>query len=479
MARLGEVPAGTLAGWAIRLLLLGVVTFWWGAVVIPNLLSLALPGLLSPDAIPRDLDPDVDWEGRLANRVSIAALLGLAVLALAAALSSGRRSAGWIAIAGWVGVAAAACVLAWEESSDFHATVLPRWARKVFGNEFALEAGSFVWVLVASPLVVAFVLAMVVFCLRGLRSGAVRTPIALGLAAWLLVLVLEGLTPVLIRGRAAALMEVLEETLEVGGTLLLALSAASVSPGGATFAQVFQGAPLRRLAYGSAIVVVGLGCLFVGLVFRAPLVDSRVTGSHPAAWVSLADGQSVAQEFPAPAEAISRLSVRVANRDPEGRDGAAVWRLMTASTWKPGSVLREGRVEAPAGDIPAWIDIDLPLLSAEEGRPLFAQVAAEIEPRAALRIGMIKEDRYAKGRLWVNGEPTWPDQDLEFVVHGAAEPTRSKLQSLWRFVTSEWQWPVLAVMAALALTMVTLIPVLLISAVWPRARAGGIPSEVR
>ena len=51
------------AGWAGRLLLLGAVGFWWGAVVVPNLISLAFPEWLSPDAIPRDLNPDIDWEG--------------------------------------------------------------------------------------------------------------------------------------------------------------------------------------------------------------------------------------------------------------------------------------------------------------------------------------------------------------------------------------------------------------------------------
>ena len=473
------MPLGTLAGWVGRLLLLCAVAFWWGAVVIPNLLSLAFPEWLSPDVIPRDLDPNVDFEGRLANRVSVAALLGLGGLALWPAFVSRRRSAGWPAVWGWVTVAVTALVLAWEETSDFHATVLPNLAWRFFGDELVFATGSFVWVLVASPLALAFVASMGFFYVRGLRPGAVRRSFALGLLAWVLVLVLEGLTPVLIRGRAPALMEVLEETLEVGGTLLLALSAASAAIGGATLAQGFQKAGLRKSALGSTIVVVGLGCLFVGLVFRAPLVDARVTGTQPTYWVSLADHQSVAQEFPMPGAPLSRFSLRLANRDPNGRDGSVVWRVLTTSSWSPGRVLREGRVAVPAGDIPAWIDIDFPLLTAEAGRTLFAQVVADIEPEAALRVGMIKEDRYANGRLWVNGEPTWADQDLEFVVHGAAEPTRSKLLSLWRFATSEWQWPVLIAMAAAALTLVTLIPVLLSIAAWPRPLAGGIPSELR
>ena len=72
-----------LARWAGRLLILGAVLFWWGGVVVPNLISLAFPAWLPTESIPRDLNPDIDWEGRLANRVSAIALLspgGIGVL---------------------------------------------------------------------------------------------------------------------------------------------------------------------------------------------------------------------------------------------------------------------------------------------------------------------------------------------------------------------------------------------------------------
>ena len=92
---------------------------------------------------------------------------------------------------------------------------------------------------------------------------------------------------------------------------------------------------------------------------------------------------------------------------------------------------------------------------------------------------MVKGDRYTDGRLWVNGELTWPDQDLEFVAHGASEPTRSKFQSLWHIMTSDWHWPAQIAKAAVALMFVTLIPVLLIVAIWRRPGVGGIPSGLR
>ena len=79
------------------------------------------------------------------------------------------------------------------------------------------------------------------------------------IAAWLKVLLREGLNPVLIRGRATALMEVLEETLEFGGTLLLVLSAAFFCTRHTTFAGALRGRRLHASVIGSAIGFVGLG----------------------------------------------------------------------------------------------------------------------------------------------------------------------------------------------------------------------------
>ncbi|MDE2902400.1 MAG: hypothetical protein OXP73_05160 [Chloroflexota bacterium] len=470
---------GPLAGWLGRLALLGAVSFWWGAVVAPNLISLAFPEWLSPDAIPRDLNPDIDWEGRLANRVSAAALLVLAVAALVSAAVNRRRGGGRLAMGGWLVLSVTAMVLFWEETSDFHATALPGMARRVFGEGLVSEAGTFVWVLLALPLIAGFVLVMTGFYVRGLRTRAVRWPFALGLAAWVLALVCEAATPAVIKGRAYALMVVLEETLEVGGTLLLTLSAVAVWSRREAIHEVISARGLKVAAIGSASAVVVLGGLFAALVFRVPLADGRVTGGHAEYWVSLADGQSLAQDFPMPAAPIAGVSLRLANRDSESRPGVAVWQLMDSPAGSSGDVLRQGHVEAPAGDLPVWVDVDFAVLTAAEGRRLLLQVAAENEPGSALRVGMVQGNRYADGRLWVNGTLTWPDQDLEFVAHGAAEPTRSKLGSLWHLVSSDWRWSALATKALIALVLVTLIPVFLVCAIWPKSRAGGIPSELR
>ena len=274
-------------------------------------------------------------------------------------------------------------------------------------------------------------------------------------------------------------MLVMEETLEFGGTLLITLGAVAALDSSNGLNDAFSERRLKRLTFGSVVAVMCLGVLFVGLVYRVPVVDSRATAGYTTYWVSLEDQQSVAQGFPMPATPVSRLSFRLANRDPARGSGAAIWRVLDEVDGGPDRVVRQGRVEVAGGDLPAWIDVDFPLVAEREGRQFFLQVVADIEPGASLRVGMVKGDRFADGRLWVNGELTWPDQDLEFVAQGPAEPTRGKLQSLWQQVTSGWQWPVVVATAGAALTMVTLIPVLLTFAAWPGPRVGGIPSGLR
>ena len=114
------------------------------------------------------------------------------------------------------------------------------------------------------------------------------------------------------------------------------------------------------------------------------------------------------------------------------------------------------------------MSIGFPPLVEAEGRPLAVQLVAELGPEAHLRIGATKTNRYEDGRLWVNGELTWPDQNIEFIVYMAAEPTRDKLRNMWGAFTSDWSWPVLAVDAAIGMMLITFIPVLLVTAALPR-----------
>ena len=164
----------------------------------------------------------------------------------------------------------------------------------------------------------------------------------------------------------------------------------------------------------------------------------------------------------------ARVDLRVANRDPQGRPGTMIWRMLETGEGGSGRVLREGRMEVAARDYLSWVSIDFPPPVEAEGRPLALQLVADVEPEAHLRIGTTKTNRYEDGRLWVNGALAWPDQNIEFVIYGAPELTRSKLRAMLRVFTSHWRWPVMVVDTAITMTVITLIPALLLTAALPR-----------
>ncbi len=466
-----------LAGWAGRALLLGAVAFWWGVIVVPRLVSLGFPELLSPDAIPRHLNPDE--ERTVANAVAAASLLIVALLALGNAVVNrrgARRQAqnaahGRIALGGWTALAVTAAYLAWEEVSEFHVSGTRDLGEIVLGSSNL----PWLWPVVLSPLTMTFVLVMGVFIGEGLPSTssgrAVRAPLILGLAAWLLVIVYEVSYPFVFQTRAALLAALLEETLEFGGTLLIALSAGLALQGAGAAAGVFSRGSLIRLAVGS-VAAVGVLAVVAAVVYRGPLADARarthVGAFHVDLLDSAVDEHSLVQELGVLAAPVARLNLRVTNHDPRGRPGTMIWRVMEAGEAGEGPILREGRNEVPAGEHPKWMSIDFSPLAYAEGRRLMVQLAADVEPGARLRIGATKTNRFDDGRLWINGALAWPDQNIEFVVYMAAEPTRGKLRTMWDIFTSDWRWPVLAVDLAIAMTVVTFIPALLATAALPR-----------
>lgn len=166
-----------------------------------------------------------------------------------------------------------------------------------------------------------------------------------------------------------------------------------------------------------------------------------------------------------------RIDLRVINRDPQGRPGTMIWRVIEAGEIDSGRIFREGRLEVVAGEHPSWETLELSPLSEAEGRPLALQLIAEVAPEAHLRIGATKTNRYQDGRLWINGELTWPDQNIEFVAYTGPELTRGKLRAMLGVLTSHWRWPVMVLEVAIAMMLITLIPVLLVTAALPGRRS--------
>ena len=466
----------TLAAWTGRVLLLGAVAFWWGGIVVPRLLGLASSSLVPLPDLPRHLDPEVD--GSLANAVSAVALAILAIMAVTCAIVSKRRASGRIAVGGWLVVGLTAALLAWDELSDFHVTGLTDLERSVFGAELVDTFGRFIWVLLLSPLIAAFTLVMGVFIAKGLPGQYVRVWFVLGLAAWMLVLVLEISTPILLVRVAQAefLGSVLEETLEFSGTLLMTLGAAMAlrRPAARVGRGLFNGTG-GRVALGWGIVVFAFGSVLALWVIRVPIVESRGPTTHIDAFaVRLRDQDAAVQEVRMPAAPVARVRLRLGRRDPSAREGTLGVRFTRLGTSAPELSGGVGRVPLDAGA--RWLDIDLvPPLTEPEGMPLAMWVVAHTNPGAALLIGATKTNPYPQGGLWVNGEPTWPDQDLEFVLYSAAEPTLSKLRAFWDAATLGWRWPLVVGELTVALVVAVMTPALLAAGAFASREPASLP----
>ena len=444
--------ASRLAERAGELLLLGAVVFWWGGYVIPQLLALGFPAVISSEALPLHLNPE--YEETFANIVSAMALSTLAILALVNAVVAHRKSAGRIAIGGWTATALTAASVAFEEVSDFHITGLTALERSVFGPELVDALGTSIWVLLLSPLIIVFVFAFGGFVFKGLPAQ-IRAPFILGIVAWLLATVHEVSYSLFFLDKADTLAIVTEETLEFSGTLLIGLGAvvalrSRVWP--RLTSSPFRGQRSFLPAAGAMTVVAILGSLSVAFLFRVPVVDARA--DHIDTFeLTLRDKEAVIQEFRMPAYPLAS--------QPPAKGIVAV-RVTEAGSE---AIVAEGFVEVPVENRPVWRDIKLfPQLAKPEGAKVAVWVAADIGRDAELKLGATQTDRYEYGRLWVNGALTWPDQDLEFVAYGAPEPTRSKFRAIWDLLMSDWRWPVLAMDLIVAITLVALIPTLLVTA---------------
>ncbi len=456
-----RTPVAPEAAWRLatgigRITLLSVVIFWWGAYVLPHLFSLAFPELLPPwnTTLGR---LNASNEGTVANTVSAATLASVTLLVAATAVSTHRRSAGWMAVGGWAVMALTTAALAFEELAEFKKD----GPISVVGHS---ERLGLPWPVLASPLVVAFVLAMWVFIRKGLDSRESRRPLTLGIACWVLALLHEAIDPWVFYGRARAVEFVLEETLEFSGTLLIGVTAAIVLRGGLPPPYNLFGSHGRRSIVGSVGALVLLGGLAIAFLFRPPLVEALAPYTRAGAFgVSLQQHEALVQEVRMPATPVHSVRLRLANCGLTGPSGTVAVRFTTLDA--PDRILARGSIEIPAGDCPRWRDIELlPPLTAAEGRQLALQVAIDIESGAAMQIGATKGNRYPDGRLSINGALAWPDQDLEFIAYGPPQPSRSKLSAIWILAKSGWRWPLLAADVFASLALITFVPVRLITA---------------
>ncbi len=447
------------SGWAGRLLI-GAVTFWWGGVVAPRLISLAAPARLPPEAIPAWTDPH--WDGQLADLVLAASLLSAALLSLAACLRPGTPRAGLFARGGWATLAATVLYLSWAEISDLHLLGLGRLQLEVLGARLFESSQARASVAGFYPLILVFVLGMSLFLWKGVRDRSIRFLLAVGLLAWFFAVVLDETYYGLSQGAATDLVWLCEETLEFSGALLVGWAAVVALRQRVRLADRGAADCWRKPLLLSALVVTLLGSLALALLFRPPLADSRSPPNSRAGAFDmvLSDDGSVLQELgvlPAP---LGGVDLRMSSNDPSGR-GHAIWRVARVGTEGPGRFVVQGRTELPGGTIPREISLTFPPIADATVRSLAIQVVADVALGSDLRIGATNSDRYREGMLWINGEAVWPDQNLEFVAYGAPELSLDKLRALGHLFALGWRWPSLLALLWASLILVCFVPSLL------------------
>lgn len=440
-------------GW--RPFVLIAVAFWWGGVFILNLVNLIFPEVLPDSALTPHLRPDS--EGTLVNSISAGTLIVAALFALINAAVNRSKS---VVTAGW-GVVGVTCIyLAWEELSDFHVAGVVPIRRAIFNDDIYFTSGVYLWVLIASPLILSFLLSMAVFVRWGLSVPVIRTLFVMSLTAWIMALILEASYPFLFLNKADDLPILIEESLEFGGSLLIVLAASNVFQQSGTCPAVSRFFRPRLLFALSVIVVCVFGSVAVAFVYRVPVVDARASTHIDSFHIELQDGESLAQELYMPRVPVGRFMMRVVNDDP--KDRVAILQLRVKDIEHSESILREGQAEVPPSRSPQWISIDVPSLSAPEGRLLAMQAVAELPPGGTLRIVGTKTNKHVRGQLLVNGLSTWPDQDIEYQVYGSSEPTLRKLEGLAHTFLSDWRWAALSAVLILSLAFTVFVPAMLV-----------------
>ncbi len=461
-----------------RLLLLAAVVFWWGAIVLPQLISLAFPDLLPWTTLPRQLNPNT--EGSLANAVSALSLAVVAFLALgntSRSLRTHNARKKLIAIGGWTLLTVTAVYLTADEIFDPRTmSAFERLGHFLFGEAYNED----LWPVVLSPLIVAFVVAMGLFILRGPLYRRVRILFILGLIAWLLAIAHDvSQKPLFEDFVTQRVGRLLDETLEFSGSLLIGLGAAislwdrreppsDMGDWRSRFNSAvwsFDKFVIAAVAIVACIVAVGV---MAPRLYKWPLADARADTLAGAFQMVVDDQHSIVQELGVLPVPPSRLDLRIANRSASNRPGVLAWRLIQPEEGISGKTLREGRKEIPARDHLDWETLDISPPVQSGGRPFALQLIADVGPDAHLRIGATKTNRYEEGRLWVDGALGWPDQNIEFAAYSAPELTRSKLLAMWHAFLSDWRWPVLAADLAIVMALFVFVPLLLVTAAPPR-----------
>lgn len=432
--------------------LIAVIAFWWGAYVAPRLVSIAFPGVLPGERIPEWLDAEVNES--LTNSLSAALLAAAAGLMAANAVRARRESDSRIATTGWSILAGVTLLVCIAELTEAHISGPEALGHAVFGQQTLLPS----WPILLAPPIGAFVALMGLFMWRVDHPPSVRRLLGLGFVLWIMVLAHEVIQPYALLRFGSSLPRVLEETLEISGTMCLIVAA---------LATYHRASPLlcwRAPFAGSALLVGGLSVIAVAYLYHAPVFDTRAhsapgTSSAPGTFqVILLDQGSLTQELGGLLFPTDRIDVRMATRDPNGTSTTVAWRLR--SNVEP---IREGHVQvlSQAKHLAAYQLIFAPLIQSAN-QELSLQLVADVSEGAHLRIAATQLNPDDGLRLWTNGDIQPPGHRIEYVVFSTPEPTQAKLAAVWHTVSGDWRYPATMLYFAVSLVLLVFTPLVLV-----------------
>lgn len=409
-------------------------------------MSIAFPGVLPAERIPPWLDAEVN--DSLTNSLSAALLAAAAGLMAANAVRTVRASAGRIATTGWSILAGTTLLVCIAEITEAHITGPEALGEAVLGRQTLLPS----WPILLAPLIGAFVVLMVLFMWRVDHPPSVRRLLGLGFGLWIMVLVHEVIQTSAELRFGSQLPRVLEETLEISGTMCL-IVAALATRGRASLSLRWR-TPFVR----SALLVASLSAIAVAYLYHAPVFDTRAHSAPGTFQIMLQNQGSITQELGGPPFPTDRIDVRMATRDPNGSLTTVAWRIRSDDT-----PIREGHVQVRSQPkhLSMYQLTFAPLIQAEDQK-LSLQLVAEVSEGARLHIAATKLNSDDGLRLWTNGDIQPPGHRIEYVVFSTPEPTQVKLAALWHAVSEDWRYPATMLYFVVSLVLLVFTPLVLV-----------------
>ena len=293
------------------------------------------------------------------------------------------------------------------------------------GRPWDFWGGFYVWVGLALPIVILFLVVFVWFArsVFGQSRGLLAAVISCGVL-WVAVLLHEALAESVFLTRAPALENLLEEGSELLGAAGLASVAALL------LARRVEAAESSRPAIGLGRLLARAGLMALAIVaggliwalFRAevPLTNWASTD----VWMGPFPAESGAvQTLVFPDTAVSRLDLKASYSSLESTPGQLDLRMRDGA----GNPIRESKLPVPPDKPLAEVTARFSPFVPGGDRRGEIQIAVPAGTPGEFVLSVVQGDRVPAGSLFPNGEPAPLGQDLDFKFYGPRPPNFGKL----------------------------------------------------